>query len=299
MDMTITTDKVTTLLGTLPSTDPRPNAENIYALHLHIECALQLLPCPQSVHLGRKGLTMSQGMYTLLVTGGNTFRLSVYARANPADATPLSLPKQATVNATFALEEHYYQSLVNINHAVFLSLCASVNEAFQVSNIPGIVRWHADMEIRAILDQLSSTYGMPTPAALEHKDVTFRSAYSPADAPKVLFCHIKNCAEIVIIGNNPYTNRQIVNNTIRLLLMTGMYVRAFEVWDCLTPVNQTWIELRCTIQEAFQRQLNATAPMAGVRVMPLHSIRMHSQHSRKPVMTKSPSRTRSPHRWRP
>ena len=152
---------------------------------------------------------MSQGMYTLLVTGGNTFRLSVYARANPADATPLSLPKQATVNATFALEEHYYQSLVNINRAVFSALSASVSikEAFQVSNIPGIVGWHAGMEIRAILDQLSSTYDMPTPAALELNDVTFCSAYSPADAPKVLFCHIENSAEIAIIGNNPYMDR--------------------------------------------------------------------------------------------
>ena len=73
MDTAITTDEVTTLLRTLPSTDPCPNAENIRALRLHIERALQLLPCPQSVHLGWKGLAMSQGMYALLITGGNAF----------------------------------------------------------------------------------------------------------------------------------------------------------------------------------------------------------------------------------
>ena len=119
------------------------------------------------------------------------------------------------------------------------------------------------MEIHAILDQLSSTYGMPTPAALELNDVTFCSAYSPADAPKVLFRRIKICTGITIIGNNPYTDYQIINNAIHLLLATGLYVRAFKEWDCLTPINQTWIELRRTIQEAFQHQLNATATTAG------------------------------------
>ena len=213
---------------------------------------------------------MSQGMYTLLVTGGNAFRLpidpgaaAVYARANPADATLLNRTEQATVDARFVWEKHHFQSLVNINRAVFLVLCASVHKAFQVTNIPSIVRWHAGMDIRAMLDQLSSTHGMSTPAALELNDVTFRSAYSPAYAPKVLFCRIKTCTEITIIGNNPYTDRQIVNNAIRLLLTTVLYVRAFKEWDRLTLINQTWIELCSIIQEAFQHRLNATAPTAG------------------------------------
>ena len=109
MDMTITTDKVMTLLRTLPSTDRCPNAKNIRALRLHIKWALQLLPCPQSIHLGWKGLAMSQGMYALLVTGGNAFQLlldssaaAVYARANLADTMPLNCTEQATLNTRLA-----------------------------------------------------------------------------------------------------------------------------------------------------------------------------------------------------
>jgi hypothetical protein len=74
MDATISTDKVTAAIGALPSLDPCPNAVNIRALRVHIEQALQLLPCPQSVHHGWKGLAMSRTMYTLLVTGGTPFR---------------------------------------------------------------------------------------------------------------------------------------------------------------------------------------------------------------------------------
>jgi hypothetical protein len=99
--------------------------------------------------------------------------------------------------------------------------------------------------------------------ALELNNVAFCSQYSAANAPKVLFRCIKNCAEIAILGNNPYTDRQLINNMICLLLTMGLYIRPLEEWDRLLPVAQMWIGLRCLIQEAFQRCLNATAPTAG------------------------------------
>ena len=270
MDATISTDEVTAAIGHLPSLDPRPNAVNIRALRVHIERALQLLPCPQSVHHGWKGLAMSRAMYALLVTGGAAFRAptnpgpaAVYTRADPTDVSPLTRTEQATVDATFARQKHYFTSYTNINRVVYAALRTGVNEAFQVSNIAGVAGWPAGMDIREMLDQLSSTYGLPTPAALEANDNEFRRPYSAADAPEVLFRRIKNCAEIAIIGGNPYTDRQIVMNTIRLLLTTGLYIRMFEEWDRLPLADQTWIELRRMIQESFQRRLNATAPTAG------------------------------------
>jgi hypothetical protein len=60
-----------------------------------------------------------------------------------------------------------------------------------------------------------------------------------------------------------YTDRQLINNVICLLLTTGLYVRPFEEWDHMAPATQTWVTLHTLIQEAFQHRLNATAPMAG------------------------------------
>jgi hypothetical protein len=94
----------------------------------------------------------------------------------------------------------------------------------KVSKIPTIVGWHAGMETRIILDQLSQTYGQPMPAALELNNVTFQGPYSAANAPEVLFCHIENCAKIAILGSIPYTDRQLINSAIRLLLTTGLYI---------------------------------------------------------------------------
>ncbi len=230
MDVTITTDKVASLLcPTLPSTNPRPNFENIRTLRRHIERALQTLPCPQSIHLGWKGLVMSCGMYALLTP--TPFRqpndpgpAAVYTRKDPTDTTPLTCTEQVSIDTAFAREQQYYQSLINIERACFIALNANIDDAFKVSDIPTIMGWHAGMETRDILDQLSQTYGQPTPAALEINDVTFCGHYSAADAPEVLFRCIDNCAEIAILGNNPYTDWQLINNMIRLLLTTGLYI---------------------------------------------------------------------------
>jgi hypothetical protein len=192
---------VTAAIGNLPSLDPRPNVVNIRALRVHIERALQPLPCPQSVHHGWKGLAMSRAMYAHLVTGGTPFRTpndpgpaAIYTWADPNDVRPLRRTEQATVDVTFARQKHYYTSYTNINRVVYAALRTGVNKAFQVSNIAGVARWPAGMDIREMLDQLSSTYGLPTPAALETNNNEFRRPYSAADAPKVLFRRIKNCA---------------------------------------------------------------------------------------------------------
>ena len=114
-----------------------------------------------------------------------------------------------------------------------------------------------------ILDQLSSTYGQSTPSALEANNNIFQSPTLAADAPEVLFRRIEECAKKALVGQNPYTDKHLLTNTIRLLLTMGLYIRVFEDWDQLAKPAKMWIELRRMIQEAFQRRLNATAPTAG------------------------------------
>ncbi len=65
------------------------------------------------------------------------------------------------------------------------------------------------------------------------------------------------------MGNNPYTDRQLITNAVCLLLTNGLYQQAFEEWDRLTAAQQTWIALLMLIQEVFQHRLNATVPTAG------------------------------------
>ena len=151
----------------------------------------------------------------------------------------------------------------NIERACFTALDTSVNDAFKLSNVAGVHGWHAGMSTMVILNQLNTTYGKPTSAALDANDTIFRGPYLAADAPETLFRRMEDCAKVATIGDNPYTDKQLVLATVRHLLTTGLYTRAFEEWDLLAAADQTWIELRRIIQEAFERRLNATAPTAG------------------------------------
>jgi hypothetical protein len=273
MDATITYDKVATLIGiNIPTLEPHLNFEQIWMLCRHFEHALQHLPCPQSIQHGWKGMVMACKLYALLTTSPfclptDPGAAAVYVRSQipgqPVNNSPLSRTEQASIESLFNCRKHYYLLMQNIKRACFTALDASINNAFKVLNNPNVRGWHAGMRVIDILDQLSATYGQPTPAVLEANNHIFRSPTSAVHAPKVLFCHIKDCAEKALLGKNPYTDKELNTNTICLLLTTGLYVRAFKDWDQLLEAQKTWIELRRMIQDAFQHQLNMTAPTAG------------------------------------
>ncbi len=85
-----------------------------------------------------------------------------------------------------------------------------------------------------ILYQHNNIYGKPNSAALKLNDKFFRSPFLVADAPKVLFHQIEDCAEVALLGKNPYTDKQLVQRAICLKLGTGLYyVRTFKDRDLL------------------------------------------------------------------
>ena len=140
--------------------------------------------------------------------------------------------EQESIDTLFNQRKHYFLSMQNIERACFTALDSSINDAFKVSNDPTIQGWHAGMRVIDILDQLSLIYRQQTP-------------------------------EKALLSQNPYTDKQLITNTIHLLLTSGLYIRTFKDWDQLAEAAKTWIELRRLIQEAFQCRLNMTAPTAG------------------------------------
>jgi hypothetical protein len=151
----------------------------------------------------------------------------------------------------------------NNQRTCFTMLDASINKAFKASKNPTIIGWHTGMRVQEILDQLSTIYCQPTPVAMELNNVVFCSQYFAADAPKSSSVALKNASRLQFWDRITYTDCQLINNAIRLLLTTGLYQRPFEEWDRLLPAFQTWITLQALIQEAFQWRFNATTPTAG------------------------------------
>ncbi len=128
---------------------------------------------------------------------------------------------------------------MNIQQAVYNVPNDNIDYTFKVSNDPNLVGWNPAMELCNIFDQITTTYGRPTPAALLQNDTLFRSVYSPQDAPDVLFHCIEDCQEVQILGDDPYTPQQLLNNAVRLLLQCGLYTRDFEDWEQNSPLRRS------------------------------------------------------------
>jgi len=175
-------------------------------------------------------MVMARPLYSLLTKipirlptnpGAAAVYIHPIVLGQPVNNAPLSRMEQVSIDTLFNRCKHYFLSMQNIERACFTALDSSINDAFKVSNNPTVHGWHAGMRVIDILDQLSLIYGQPTP-------------------------------EKALLGQNPYTDKQLITNTIRLLLTSGLFIRAFKDWEQLAEAAKTWIELRRLIQEAFQ-----------------------------------------------
>ena len=93
----------------------------------------------------------------------------------------------------------------------------------------------------------------------------FRSVYFPQDAPEVLFRCIKDSQLVQILGEDPYTVQQLLNNAERLLLQCGLYTRDFEDWDCKIAADKILTNLKTFVQEWYMPCLNATSVTSGTQ----------------------------------
>jgi hypothetical protein len=59
-----------------------------------------------------------------------------------------------------------------------------INNAFKFSLVPELMGWNPLMEITKIMDQLTTTYGCPTPVVLLQIDTLFQKVHSPATSLK-------------------------------------------------------------------------------------------------------------------
>ncbi len=72
----------------------------------------------------------------------------------------------------------------------------------------------------------------------------------------MLFYRIKQCQEILILAQDPYTPTPIINNAVRLLMQSGIFPhKEFDTWDAITP--KTYPSLKTFIHEAYTRCLTA------------------------------------------
>jgi hypothetical protein len=199
---------------------------------------------------------MDPGLYALIEPV--PFAVPVNPGATPVyqNFSPPAVMKM--VDYAFEQNKNYFLSCMNINRACFRMLDDSVPIQLKVSNVPTLTGWNASMSIQEILTQLKTAYGKPTPMALHNNDLLFRSPMATNDAPELLFYRIEQCQEIATLAGDPYTQMQIINTAVRILMQAQVLPsKEFDTWE-QTP-NNMYLGLKTFIHEAYTRRLQSLA----------------------------------------
>ncbi len=130
----------------------------------------------------------------------------------------------------------------------------TVSNQFKVSNTPNLTGWDSTMMIHVILEQLKASYGKPDIMMLFWNDNLFPSPFPATEAPEMLFYRIEQCQEIQTLAQDPYSNMQIINNAIHLLMQSNIFpLKEFDTCEMITP--KTYPALKTFIHEAYTRRL--------------------------------------------
>jgi hypothetical protein len=171
MDFIISFKEVTKFLKNPPSLAPRPDFNQLCALHQHIVTALKQLACPQSLIHGWSSFAINPSVYVLLEPQAfaelpNPGATAVYPQFLPPATMKM-------IDATFTQGKNYYMSFLNINQACFKMLNEIVSNQFMVSNTPNLTGWNSTMTICVILEQPEASYSKPDTMTLFRNDTLF------------------------------------------------------------------------------------------------------------------------------
>jgi hypothetical protein len=256
MDSLITYKEVAEFLKNPPTMLPRPDFAKLHALCKHMIQALKQLVCPQSQIHGWTGLVMDPGLYALNEPVAFTVLLNPGALPVYQNFVPPAMMKM--VDYAFEQNKNYLMSYMNIDRACFCMLDDSVPIQFKVSNQANLNGWNVSMSIQDIMTQLETSYGKLTPMGLHNNDLLFCSPMITTDAPEMLFYRIEQCQEIATLAGDPYTQMQIKNMVVHILMQAQVLPsKEFDTWE--QTAVKTYPGLKMFIHEAYTRCLQFLA----------------------------------------
>ncbi len=106
------------------------------------------------------------------------------------------------------------------------------------------------MSIQLILTQLETLFGKQSNALIWNNDKLFQLDVNPNDAPELLFLRVEQCQDVAITAQNPYSDTQLIRNTVHLLLQSGIFLmKEFKNWK--TTADKTWTLLKLFIHGMY------------------------------------------------
>ena len=270
-------DTAITIIGVLPSLEPRPTHANIRALERTLFERLEQIQSAQSEEWGFRGLAEQPAEYALKSA------TPWVDSPNPGPHRPVGLNAQATrdAEATYEAEKTAYLAQVTVTRAVIAALNLAVPRQFKRgtnaagNTLLGSTSYRSNHDPRAILQSLRDTYGTPSPTECQANDAAFAAPWDPQDPIEAYFDRLEDCYVNAVIAKPPYTIEQLITRAIMGIQLTGLYTQALIEWQALPPPQHTWDHLKTHFTAAYVARIQSGAGTAA----------MHGYHTAANITT--------------
>ena len=245
-----------------PTLAPRPNFFHLRAFCRYIVDVMKQIPHPMYPQHGWAGMVQQPAIFALInatpfVIPPNPGLYAVYHQF-------ATLAAMKMIDSQHKIDKNLYKTYTNIHRAVYKVLQASVLPQYQASATPGLTGWDASMTIIDIFAQLDATFGKPDEKVQLNNDNNFRAPLPPTETPETLFRQFKECQELQVLANNPYTETQLITNAVLALRKANIFpIKEFDDWEVVQP--KIWATMKTFFHEAFTQRLNAISmnPTSG------------------------------------
>ena len=173
-------------------------------------------------------------------------------------------PTQAQIaqtNREHKNNKSIYQTFRNVENALRKQIANAVPETY----LRGYHQRYVGLNNRSpreIIDYLFNTYGKLTPTDLAANDNYFREPWDPSEPLESFFYRIEQAVDIASLGNQPFSDAQILNNAYDSVFRTGIYKDECKTWLARPAVEHTWDNFKTHFYEA-QVRLNEFQRASG------------------------------------
>jgi hypothetical protein len=206
--------------------------------------------------------------------------VSVAAYANIAPLTPFdapvfpgaapAIPPGSTGPAIQQIVQAHTEQLRDWREHT--NVCAALKKQFLNAIEPVYLRSQKDrntgfanISIGALLAFSITTYGKITPTDLSNNEAAIKKSWDANTPFEILLDQIEDCQEFADDGQQPFTDRQILNTAYTLVFNTGVYFDDCKTWNAKAAGDKTWDNFKTHFLEAQEtlRLQQATSQQAG------------------------------------
>jgi hypothetical protein len=210
---------------------------------------------------GHLGLVMPTAAY--VIRAGAAFNEPNHPGAQPVHAAAATNAIITAANRTYDQAIDEFKTYATIKEKLKQQVLSAVDPIYY-QDLEDDTFGYADVQIPAIINHLTATYGTLTASELEINRDKLTEAWNPDDPMENLWKNIKIIRAVATQGSEAISDGTTIQLTLLALGKTGVHSHAIETWFDKDEADHTWANFQLHFNKHEKTRLSKlTAQAAG------------------------------------